>query len=241
MNMEADRYFGEVSPPDLPIVRLYTWDKPTISFGWNQNPAKRIDLDLCRRNGIPVVQRPTGGRELLHGHDLCYCAAMPYQDSLTAVEARKVFSSITDVFVAALTKMGLAAKWHGLENKPKTVPGPCFAQIDAGEIAVGGGKLVASAQRVFDHCIIQEGSIPLHKPSIDLIDHLCLENKESLRQMMNANTAYLSEKMGHSISADSLALSFKQAFADHYSSEPGPAEEHLADFQRNNQRILRYY
>ncbi len=229
MNMEGDRYFGENSPPDIPLVRLYTWDRPTISFGCNQNPGRRIDLEACERDGIPVVRRPTGGRELLHGHDLCYGVAMPQETGIGAIEARQVFAFITDSLVAALGKMGIEAEGKGLKDRTHAVRGPCFAQIDAGEITVEGKKLVASAQRVYARCIVQQGSIPLFRPAVELTDYLCLENRDSLKKALELNTAYLGE---HSTSTlEAIVESFKEGFQEGFSGPAGSAEELMQNFR----------
>ncbi len=239
--MEADRFFGDVEPPDLPLVRLYTWDIPTISLGCNQNPAKRLDLALCKRRGIPVVQRPTGGRELLHGHDLCYCVAIPHQIGMTAVEAKQIFSSITDVLNMALAQMGIAAEGGNLNGRPSAMRGPCFVQTDAGELSVKGRKLVASAQRVFDRCVIQEGSIPLEKPSVDLTEFLCVENREMLKKAMDANTAFLFDHLKQPVPIDAVVEQIKQAFIRHYGGPAQASDQLLDHFLRNNKKSLWYY
>jgi lipoyl(octanoyl) transferase len=241
MNMEADRYLGEVITPDFPVVRFYTWDKPTISFGCNQNPTKRIDLASCQRDHIPVVQRPTGGRELLHGHDLCYCVAMPHAAGTTGLQAKQIFARITDVLIAALFNMGITAEWRSLSNRPRTMPGPCFAQTDAGEITVAEKKLVASAQRVFERCTIQEGSIPLVRPIVELINYLNTPERDSMRLAMDANTAYLQEQIDGTIPIETVVEHFKLAFEKHFSSQAGPADELMEDFKRSNKSVLWYH
>jgi lipoate-protein ligase A len=238
--MEADRFFGEVTPPDLPLVRFYTWDRPTISLGCNQNPVRRIELESCRQDGVPVVQRPTGGRELLHGHDLCYCVAIPNKNPVNAVEAKSVFEDITDVLVSALDEMGIAAEGKSLDNRPRTAVGPCFAQVDAGEITVKGKKLVASAQRVFRYCVIQQGSIPLFRAAIDLTDYLRLTNKEALRKALDSNTAYLNEHLEEKHSLELIIAIFRKTFTNSFSGQAGPAEELLENFKGNNYKALWY-
>ncbi len=239
--METDRFFGEVTPPDLPLVRFYTWDRPTISLGCNQNPARRIELEFCRRDCIPVVQRPTGGRELLHGHDLCYCVAMPYKNPINTVEAKRIFARITDILISALSEMGIAAEGKSLDNRPRTAVGPCFVQVDAGEITVKGKKLVASAQRIFRYCIIQQGSIPLFRPAIDLTSYLRLTNKEALQQALELNTAYLNEHLEGKHPLDWIIAIFKRVFTDSFSGPAGPTEELLENFKGNNYKALWYY
>jgi lipoate-protein ligase A len=240
-NMEADRFFGEVAPPDLPLARFYTWDRPTISLGCNQNPARRIDLESCRRDSIPLIQRPTGGRELLHGHDLCYSVAIPQSSPVDAVKGKRIFAEITDALVKALIDMGIAAEGKKPGNHPRAVQGPCFAQVDAGEITIGGKKLVASAQRIFSHCIIQQGSIPLFRPDFDLASYLRLENKEQIRWVLNSNTAYLFEQLRGTYSLGSIVEAFGQAFTVSFSGPAGPAKELLDNFKGNNSKALWYY
>ena len=53
-----------------PTLRLYSWKRPTLSVGHAQNFAKEIDVNLCRKLGIQIVRRPTGGRALLHQHEV---------------------------------------------------------------------------------------------------------------------------------------------------------------------------
>ena len=55
----------------LPIVRLYQWDRPSVSIGRLQpeEPVRRLYPDL------PCVRRPTGGRAVLHGEDLTITVA----------------------------------------------------------------------------------------------------------------------------------------------------------------------
>jgi len=235
--MEADRFLGDVEPPDIPLVRLYTWDRPTISLGCNQNPARRIDLDACKRDGIPLVQRPTGGRELLHGHDLCYTAAIPRKNPVGSIEARSFFAEINNVLVAGLQAMGVKAQWSAFSGRPRLTDGPCFVQADSGEITVSHRKLVASAQRVYERCLIQEGSIPLFRPGVDLARYLNSGGRDDIRRRINEVAAYLFEVSPESMVIPDIMSNFQQAFENYYRGPAGPAENIIDQFQRNNFRV----
>jgi lipoate-protein ligase A len=220
-NMEFDRRLGEESPPDLPLVRFYTWDIPTISFGCNQNPARRLDQELCRQEGIPVVKRPTGGRELLHGHDLCYCAAIPIERPVGGVEARRIFAAISATLVEALRAMGIDAQWSAFAARPRLADGPCFTQADSGEITVSGRKLVASAQRVYERCIIQEGSIPLFRPEVDLTRYLKSGDHAVIRRRIDEVAAYLYEVSPETMGIAPPVDNFRKAFERYYGTAAG--------------------
>jgi len=218
----------------MPFVRFYTWDTATISVGCNQNPEKRLDLDLCRKENIPVVRRPTGGRELLHGHDLCYCAAIPLDKPVSGVDARRIFAEINDILIAGLREMGIQAQWGAFMAKPRLVNGPCFAQAESGEITVSGKKLMASAQRVFPRCIIQEGSMPLYRTGIDLAQFMICGDREEIRRRMRESSAYFFEEAGDIKGDSALVVNFRKAFEIFYNSLAGPWEMRKGESSRNN-------
>src|SRR5512146_960975 len=61
------------------FVRFYRWKPYAISLGYNQNKfaaGQKIDSDKCSKDGIDVVQRPTGGRAVLHSEELTYSVVM---------------------------------------------------------------------------------------------------------------------------------------------------------------------
>jgi lipoate-protein ligase A len=232
--METDRYFGEDVELDHPFVRFYTWDRPTISYGRNQNIAKRIKSDLCARDGISLVMRPTGGRELLHGHDLCYSVAWPCRGQISAVDAKEYFRFINDALVAGFEKMGIEATWTRFQARPKIHGGPCFAQIDSGEITVNGKKLVGSAQRVFKQCIIQQGSIPLRRPLVDLLKYLNHDQMGYMAKAMDELTTFLYEEIGSETQLVSIVDEFRAAFEEAFGSQSLSAQIVLNEFLRRN-------
>jgi hypothetical protein len=56
---------GEISP----TLRVYQWASPALTYGVNQQLPPRL-VDACNALGIPMLRRPTGGKAVLHGHDL---------------------------------------------------------------------------------------------------------------------------------------------------------------------------
>jgi lipoate-protein ligase A len=56
---------GEIPP----TLRVYQWASPALTYGVNQQLPPRL-VDACAALGIPPFRRPTGGKAVLHGHDL---------------------------------------------------------------------------------------------------------------------------------------------------------------------------
>ena len=58
-------------------LRVYSWSRPTISFGRNEAARRHYDADRIRARRFSVVRRPTGGRAILHDREITYCVTAP--------------------------------------------------------------------------------------------------------------------------------------------------------------------
>ena len=219
VNMEIDLRLGRDTLLSVPAVRFFTWESDAISLGRNQDPGKRIDFDLCSRDGIEIVRRPTGGRELLHGHDLCYSVVWPTLGSLTAIEAGEIFGRINDILVSALQRLNVKASWRRFSKRHGASSDPCFALIDRREISVGGKKLLASAQRVFGKAVLQQGSMPLVEPTVDLVNYLKADDRMDTRRKLAGATTYLYDHIDETFPVSSIVEIFEGEFQRFFGSE----------------------
>src|SRR5437870_580846 len=84
VNMAIDEaLLDSVARGGPPAIRFYTWRPATLSLGVNQ-PVGEVDREACTRLGFDVVRRPTGGRAVLHQHELTYSLAAPENDPLVS-------------------------------------------------------------------------------------------------------------------------------------------------------------
>ena len=54
------------------VCRLYGWRPAAVSIGRNQKVAESVNMDVLREADISLVRRPTGGRAIWHGGDVCF-------------------------------------------------------------------------------------------------------------------------------------------------------------------------
>src|SRR4030067_1527656 len=59
-----------------PVLRTYAWDPPAISIGRYQT-TDRIYYEACRKDGVPVVRRITGGGAIFHDSEVTYSFVCP--------------------------------------------------------------------------------------------------------------------------------------------------------------------
>jgi lipoate-protein ligase A len=149
------------SPPTL---RLYGWAPPCLSLGRHQG-IEAADLAFCHGEGVDVVRRPTGGRALLHHHELTYAVVAPLGTGPLPRALQDAYRSICSALVTAMNKLGVDARLtSGKVNLQ--LPGPrsttpCFEAPAGGEVVVGGRKLIGSAMRAHAGAVLQHGAVIL--------------------------------------------------------------------------------
>lgn len=138
------------------VFSIYTWERPTLSFGRNQRAAGQYDRDTIRARKMDVVRRPTGGRAILHHREITYSVTAPAREN---EPLRHSYEQINRILVEGLRRVGVTAE-IAAEGKA-IAPGasPCFDLPSEGEIVAAGRKLVGSAQWREKTAFLQHGSI----------------------------------------------------------------------------------
>jgi lipoate-protein ligase A len=169
--MERDTaLLSQVAEGERRALRLYRWATPTLSLGRFQSDDE-VDHDACRRIGVAVVRRPTGGKALLHGADLTYAVAIPRPGGADgSVDA--VYCRLAGALVAGLARLGVDAAIARHEatdpNGPRVAHGPvCFTSMQGADLRVGDRKLCGSAQVRRGGAVLQHGSILLDRLPFD--------------------------------------------------------------------------
>lgn len=148
----------------IATLRLYRFHPRAVSFGYRQRFEEVVDADACRSAGVEWVRRPTGGRALLHQHELTYCVASPALGPLRGLSVRGVYEVVSDAIRSGLERLRVPldppATWRRGDPRPHGASAtPCLAVAGPHEISSRGRKLVASAQRRSPLCFLQHGAI----------------------------------------------------------------------------------
>jgi len=138
------------------VFSIYTWMRPTLSFGRNQTAAGLYDLERIRAAKIDVVRRPTGGRAILHHREVTYSVTAPIEDE----SLHTTYSAINRILQLRLSTLGVLVE--AAAGSPRVeAPDirPCFESPAKGELVADGAKLVGSAQWRENGALLQHGSI----------------------------------------------------------------------------------
>lgn len=146
-------------------LRFFSWSSPTVSLGYGQRIDERIDLASCRRLGVGLVRRPTGGSAIYHDtaeREVTYSVVALASDFEGAGDLLETYRWIGEGLTAGLRRLGIPAEMVPVvSSDPSALPAFCFARTGSYEIEVGGKKLVGSAQRRQAGAFLQHGSVLL--------------------------------------------------------------------------------
>jgi lipoyl(octanoyl) transferase len=212
-NMACDYYLAENTGfDDSPILRLYTWLRPTISLGFHQKSTD-IDFAACEKDGVDIVRRPTGGRAILHWGEITYCIVVPVEENSGKQALQDIYSKVHLGILRALKKAGSPVVFAGADKKPQPHNPLCFASSAITELELDGKKVVGSAQRLIGSTVLQHGSILLNPSHLEMPKYLNLpsDKKEELRKQLESKSTHLNIQDDASI-RDNFAESISAAF-----------------------------
>jgi len=229
-----------------PMIRVYGWKPWCVTLGHMQDPSRELDFAKLVEREWTWCKRPTGGRAVLHAHELTYSLVASHASAPWCSRRDTSFEKIGLALNALLHDMGLSTALARGENTPgraKNGPAlPCFASTSRQEVTWQGHKLVGSAQRRSRLAFLQHGSMPLDSSFLRLIEAMPLDEKAELlfqRELQN-HAVDLSRALGRPLAYDAVAGLAFDAFARQLEVEIHPAgltaeelEEIDAEMQRN--------
>jgi lipoate-protein ligase A len=215
--MEAVR--NGTSPATL---RFFRWQPACLSIGYAQSLRKEVELAECRRRGIDVVRRPTGGRAVLHDDEVTYSLICQESDPLVSGGIVESYRKISAGILSGLQSLGAEAAAtppRALAGQSKTAA--CFDSPSHYEITISGRKVVGSAQMRRASILLQHGSILLGINPLELFSLLRVPS-ESIRNQLAADLAKqvigLREAIGGDIHYDKVAAAIQAGFQEAFQS-----------------------
>jgi lipoate-protein ligase A len=217
-NMAADNFLlQQCSDSETVFVRTYTWNCPSITIGMIQDPETVLDMAAIERDGVAWIQRPTGGRPVMHYQDCTYSCVFSHKLHSMGKTVKETYAIISDCLKSALGTIGIVSSSHDsdllfneLKRQQKL---PCFLTPNRDEIMVDGKKLIGSAQRRTRDGVLQHGSIPISNAYLQLPCYLNIDESERGTQMelLKKKTMHLSAinpNITFSLIASAIAAGF---------------------------------
>ena len=139
MNMAIDE---AILSEGISTLRLYKWKPSAISIGYFQSIEEEVNLHECRKQGVDVVRRITGGGAVYHDEhgEITYSVVCP--QGLLPENILQSYKVICNSICHGLKFLGIEALHAGIND-----------------IIVNGRKISGSAQTRRYGRILQHGTI----------------------------------------------------------------------------------
>lgn len=150
------------------VCFFYIWDYRAISIGKIQRNREALIAE-ARVKGIPIYLRPTGGRAVLHGADICYT----FVGALNrwGANLNESFGNVNSQIVKLINKK-LKIRLSTNSNQSIAMNSNCFSSSVFGEAGIihNGDfvKLLGAAQAMGRRSFIQQGSLQLNSNSCEI-------------------------------------------------------------------------
>lgn len=142
----------------VPTLRIYGWDRPAVSLGYNQQPADVLD----RRITVPFVRRMTGGSAIFHHQEVTYSITCSRHDLDLPPGVKNSYRRLCSFLKIFYQELGLKAEFAA--ETPEGACGRlknfCFSGRQDFDLIIKGRKIGGNAQRRRKNIIFQQGSIP---------------------------------------------------------------------------------
>lgn len=209
---------GEISP----TIRFYGWDPATLSIGYFQKVDKEINMDAVNKYRLGFVRRPTGGRGVLHEHELTYSVVVSESHPKMPSGITEAYRVISEGVLEGFKNLGLNAYFAiprseaEKENLKRPRSAVCFDAPSWYELVVEGKKVAGSAQTRQKGVILQHGSIILDLEKEKLFELFKFSNervKERLLKGFEKKAVAINDLLqDQGVSFDEAVLAFKKGF-----------------------------
>lgn len=216
-----------------PTIRFYGWDPATLSIGYFQKVEKEINMEAVREHKLGFVRRPTGGRGVLHEHELTYSVIVSEDYPEMPKTVTEAYRVISEGILKGFHQLGLEAYFavpktqdekDSLKNPRSAV---CFDAPSWYELVVEGRKVAGSAQTRQKGVILQHGSILLdldEEKLFSLFNYPSEKVKERMQRAFKSKAVAINEISPRKITLEEAKTAFYNGFSEGLNIELVPYE-----------------
>jgi lipoate-protein ligase A len=205
MNMAIDEAILQSRMNNLVpnTIRLYQWKPSAVSIGKNQNPNETLYVENCRKLGVDIVRRNSGGGTVFHDQagELTY--SVTAQTSDLGKDNIDVYTGIYAAVTDALRLIGIPADYNTGDQK------------NCPNLTVNNRKISGSAQNIKRNVTQQHGTLLLNVDlplmfqllRVPFTDDCGVAAQTAQRKITSIQT-----ELGHAVTPETAANALTQGF-----------------------------
>ena len=149
-------------------IHFYRRKPPAISLGYFQDPEEEVNIGLCKKAGVELLRRASGGGAIYTDEKQLIFAAV-YKET-TPQSIIESYKTIGDVLITALSEFSLNAKFKPIND-----------------VLINGKKISGSAQTRKAGAILHHGTVIIDCDFEKMAKYLKASNKKNLDQHVSKN------------------------------------------------------
>jgi len=184
-------------------VRFYTWRPSAVSIGFFQSLAHEVDLEECRRLGVDVVRRVTGGGAVYHDS----FGEVTYSVVASEADLRRLSPdpSIQGSYRLLCSGIVMGLRLLGVEAEFRPV----------NDVLVAGRKISGSAQTRRGGAVLQHGTLLLKSDLAAMFKVLKVSGEKLKDKALKAaedRVTNLFKELGRELSVEEVVEALKRGF-----------------------------
>lgn len=202
-----------------PVLRLYRWQPATVTLGYGQRGDKKVNFSACKKLGVDIVRRLTGGRAVLHAEEVTYSVIAP-ENGLFSNNILDNYRQIAESLQHCLHQLGLSVEMvsgrHEYPGGSAAEQSACFTAPSYFELSCNGRKICGSAQKRDSGCFLQHGSLPVDLDPVFLFSALNCESGQDVEaggRSLAKHVGWINRWLDQSVTIDQVEKQFLASFA----------------------------
>jgi len=199
MNMAIDEAIlhARIAGKVLNTLRFFRWQPSAVSIGRFQQVQKEVNVENCKKHGINIVRRISGGGAVYHDYneEITYSVTVSTHD-LGTNDVFAAYDLICNGLIEAIKILGINADFN--PGNPKNCP----------NITVNKRKISGSAQSHRSGVLLQHGTLLMDVDLKKMFSFLNVPWAKTCIEVMN-----VAEKKITSVKQElGLSVSIKEAY-----------------------------
>lgn len=183
----------------LPTLRLYGWSPSAVTIGYFQSLDEEIDSEVCKKDGVPVIRRITGGGAVYHDKEITYSFIIPENHGLIVKDILASYKQISQGVIEGLKEFGLDVQF-----------------VPLNDLIISDKKVSGNAQTRKQKIILQHGTLLLDVDVRKMFSLLKVSD-EKIRDKMITNVeervTSLKQQLGKEVSFAAVQAALIQGFS----------------------------
>ncbi|HSX13081.1 MAG TPA: lipoate--protein ligase family protein [Chlamydiales bacterium] len=160
---------------DDPILHLYDWKNPSLTYGHFIRPENHIHLETAKTLGISLAKRPTGGGIVFHIWDYAFSFLLPSSHKHFSDNTLENYRFVNEIVLEVIQELfSLSAQIipDSFVSIGEDCQHFCMARPTQYDVVYNGMKIAGAAQRKTKKGYLHQGTISLATPDDSLLQQL---------------------------------------------------------------------